>query len=196
LQLCEPKIRSLETDNRFTEARLAIGSGDNLSPLAIDLSRRGSGGVSGPRFLVSGSFGHARSARHPRMGTTQEGRQGRRRQQPPIFKNKRGWTNTHLASCGCQAGLWRRLTAHPGQGPPPRPVPTFEVAAHRSGRDDHSVRTTMVRTRILDELFDLAVRAARFAWRRVRIGWCRRASLPRCASLRRRSPQEPEAIGP
>src|SRR5450759_5166871 len=31
-------------------------------------------------------------------------------------------------------------------------------AVHRSGRDDHSVRTTMVRTRILDELFDLAIR--------------------------------------
>ena len=90
MQLCEPKIRSLETDNRFTEAHLAIGSRDNPSPLAIDVSRHGSGGVSGPRFLVSGSFGHVRSARHPRMGTTQEVQQGRRRQHPPIFKNKPG----------------------------------------------------------------------------------------------------------
>ena len=40
----------VETDNRFTEARLAIGSGDNPSPLAVDLSRRRSGGVSGPVF--------------------------------------------------------------------------------------------------------------------------------------------------
>jgi hypothetical protein len=36
LQLCEPKIRSLETDNRFTEAHLAIGSGEwsEISPLS------------------------------------------------------------------------------------------------------------------------------------------------------------------
>ena len=157
MQPCEPKIKSLETNNRFTEARLAIGSGDNPSPLAIDLSRRRSGGVSGPCLLVSASLGHVRSARHPGWGGRKwVGRVGAASslQFSKTSAGERIGTSRRAAVRQVSGGVSRPIPVRP----PPRPVPTFEVAAHRSGRDDHLVRTTMVRTRILDELFDLAIR--------------------------------------